>query len=328
MKILLTCLLAGLVFALSPGIAQVKNKPGQRTIGVLFWHASPNDRAALGGFREGLKATGQSFHIVERHADSDRKKAAAHLRAFEARAVDLVVALGTEATRIAAATLKRTPLVFTAVTDPVSSDIVPSWKGSGSFLAGNSNHIDAGRVLTDFKRSLPGLTTLGVLNTRGNPVSAAEIRGMEQTLRSRASLGIRLEIRTVKPKEDIAAAAGDLLKTVDALWIPIDFGVYSRMEVVAAVARERRKPLVTTTQKAIPHAVVGVLPDYHTLGMQAVEIMDRILNRGVEPGAIPVGTMQGRILVLNLKAARRIAYSIPVEALASADRILTENKRP
>lgn len=328
MKILFPCLLAGLVFALPAGIAQEKNKPEQRTIGVLFWHDSPNDRAAYEGLCEGLKATGQSYRLVERQADSSREKAAVHLRAFEARAVDLVVALGTEATRIAAATLKHTPLVFTAVTDPVSSRIVPSWKGSGSFLAGNSNHIDAGRVLTDFKRSLPGLTTLGVLHTRGNPVSAAEIRGMEETLRSRASLGIRLKTRMVKPDEDIAAAARDLLKTADALWIPIDFGVYSRMEVVAAVAREQRKPLVTTTQKAIPHAVVGVLPDYHTLGMRVVEIMDRILNQGVEPGAIPVGTLQGRILVLNLKAARRIACAIPVEALASADRILTEKKRP
>jgi len=323
---LLSLLPVSLLFLVDLSAAQ--DRTAGKTIGVLFWHESPNDVAALAGIKEGLKATGRPFRLIERHAGSDRKKAESQLRAFEEARVDLVLALGTEATRIAARTLKRTPLVFTAVTDPVSSGIVPSWKGSGSFLAGNSNHIDSCRVVTDFKQTLPGLTSLGVLHTENNRVSAAEIRSMKRALVKRASLGIRLEVRTLKAGEDIEAAADKLLNTVDALWIPIDFGVYSRIEKVAAAARRHRIPLVTTTKKAMPHALISVLPDYHTLGMLAVEIVDRILRRTIEPGAIPIGAMQGRILVLNLEAARSIRLQVPIQALASADRILSEKKQP
>ena len=39
-------------------IASVPLTAQPRTLGVLFWHESPNDQAALEGFREGLDATG------------------------------------------------------------------------------------------------------------------------------------------------------------------------------------------------------------------------------------------------------------------------------
>jgi len=297
-------------------------------VGVLYWHESPNDPAAIHGLKEGIAATGRPFHLIVRHAGSDPERAKQFLREFKGLGVRLVVALGTEATRIAADELKDTdiPLVFTAVTDPVSSGIVPSWRGSGSFIAGNSNHIDPNRVLTDFRSALPGLKTLGVLHSPDNRVSRAEIEGLQAALKKRASLGVRLLPRTVQAPDKLPAATDALLAECDALWIPIDYAVYSRLDVVAAAARRFKKPLVTTTRKAVPEAVVAVLPDYHTLGMLAVEIIDRVLRQGVEPGAIPVGVMQGRILVINLEAARHAGIEVPIRALAAADRIIPEKK--
>lgn len=297
-------------------------------VGVLYWHESPNDKAAFKGLKDGIAATGRAFQLIVRHARSDQERASQFIREFKHLGVRLVVALGTEATRIAAAELKGTdiPLVFTAVTDPVSSGIVPSWKGSGSFIAGNSNHIDPNRVLDDLRRALPGLKTLGVLHSPENRVSRAEIQGLEAALKERASLGIRLLPRAVRSPDTLAAATDAVLAECDALWIPIDYAVYSRLDVVAAAARRLEKPLVTTTRKAVPEAVVAVLPDYHTLGMLAVEIIDRVLLHGVEPGAIPVGVMQGRILVINLEAARHAGIEVPIRALAAADRIIPEKK--
>lgn len=296
------------------------------TIGVLFWHDSPNDQTAFAGLREGLDATGRKFTLVVRRADSSPKKARACLAEFRQRPVDLVVAMGTEATRLARAHLQGIPLVFTAVTDPVSSGVVSSWKGSGSFVAGNSNHIAPHRVLDDFRRTLPGLRALAVLHSPDNLVSRAEIEGMQAELRKRASLGIRLVVRPVRDAAEVAAAAETALAESDALWIPIDYGIYTHMDVIAATARQLGKPIVTTAQKAAPHAVVAILPDYHTLGMSAVDIIDRILRRGIEPGAIPIGVMQGRILVVNLRAARRLGVRVPIEALAAADRIVPDDQ--
>ncbi|MBN2491205.1 MAG: ABC transporter substrate-binding protein, partial [Planctomycetes bacterium] len=295
--------------------------------GVLFWHDSPNDQIALAGLREGLTATGRPFELVVRDADSDPARAAGHIAEFCARPVGAIVALGTEAARIAAAETRGIPVVFTAVTDPVNSGIVPSWKGSGSLVAGNSNHIDPNRVINDFKRAVPALRALGVLSSPDNRVSRAEIEGMEAALRERASLGIRLVRRSVAAPGDLVAAAEALLAESDALWIPIDYAVYSHIDAVAEVARRHRKPIVTTSQKVELHATVAVLPDYHVLGMQAVEILDRILRRGVEPGRIPVGVMQGRLLVINLEAARQCGVAVPIPALAAADRIVPERPR-
>lgn len=315
-------LLVGLLTA--PGGA-----PGERRIGVLFWHDSPADRLALAGVVEGIRVAGLPWRLLVRRARSNPEAARRHLEAFARERVDLVLTFGTEATRRGLRYLRGRglPLVFTAVTDPVGAGIVPSWRGSGSFYAGNSNHIGADRLLDDFRRVLPELRVLGVLFTPGNPVSQGEIRDMRAVLERRASLGIRLRPRAVPPGTDPGAAARELLWEVDALWVPIDYGVYTRLGGVVAAARAARRPLLTTNPKAVPYAVAAVLPDYHTLGMQAVVLMRRILVEGVEPGSLPVGTLRSRFLVLNLAAARAVGLRLTPRALAGADRILTEAGR-
>ena len=66
-------------------------------IGVLFWHDSPNDTAALSGVKEGFRLAGMNaeFDVVD--AGEDRPKADAALAGWERRKFDLVYAMGTSA---------------------------------------------------------------------------------------------------------------------------------------------------------------------------------------------------------------------------------------
>ncbi len=320
---------AGVVLACAAAGAGAQAEPAGRawTIGVLFWHDSPNDRRAFAGFKRGLGIAGREARLLERSAERDPARAVKHLDAFRAARVDCILALGTRAARAAAERVTDIPVVFTAVTDPVSSGVVGSWRGSGRNLAGNSNHLSPDRVVTDIKRTLPRLRTIAVLHEAGNPVSEAEIAGVEGALVRRASVGIRLVRRAIAPDGDVEATIRELAGTVQAIWVPIDFAVYSRIDAVAAAAAKTRTPLITTAPRARAHAVLSILPHYGTLGMHAVDIVDRIVRRGIEPGAIPVGTLRGRLLVIDLDRAAAVGLEIPIGALAAADQIVRRRAR-
>lgn len=312
--------IAAVVTAAATATGQATPKTPLR-FGVLFWHDAPNDKTTFDGFRRGWEIAKRPVTYDIRHAQQTREVAERHLRAFREADVDAVLTLGTEAT-LAGRTVTDRPVIFSAVTNPFATKIVPDWAGSRRNLAGNSNYIDPDRVITEVRRAFPTLRALGVLRTKGNAVSETEIQGVLDALEVRASLGIRLAVGVAEDDAAIVRTAAALLDRVDALWIPIDYAVNGRIQEIAALARRARKPIITTNPRATPNAVVSILCDYHTLGMQAAAIADRVLTGGAEPGALPVGRLKGRILVLNIRAARAIDLALPVAAMAAADRII------
>ncbi len=302
-------------------------------IGVLFWHDSPNDEVALDGIRAAFAETRHAHELIVRNADSDSDKAASILDEFLGEGdatdtpatVDLVFAMGTRATLLAAERIDEIPIVFTAVTNPVQSRIVPSWKGSGRNLAGNSNWIDSETLLRVFGQAVPGLARVGILRSSvSGEVSAAELQAMRKFLAKKDAPAIEVIEKVVAAPSEIKSAVGALAASdVQAIWIPIDFLIYSNMKEVLAAIEPHRIPLVSSSLKATrAGAVAGVVVDYTLLGKRAVVIALDILEGRKEPGAIPVGTMNAHKIVVNLAAARRCRYELPLSLLVSADSIL------
>ena len=312
---------------LPAGVHAVPRPAGKWRIGVLFWHESPNDLAALRGIREGLSETGKDYDLIVERADSRKEEAIRILRRFREEAVDLLFAMGTEAALLAAAGVTDIPIVFTAVTNPVESGVVGSWKGSGRNIAGNSNWIGPDTVLHVFRLAVPRLERLGILRSRTTGVvSAAELRGMREYLARPGAPAVAIVEEVADGVTDIRAAVDRLIGSgVRAIWIPIDFLVYENMEKVLETVRPHGIPLVSSSLKgAKAGAVAGVLVDYAMLGKRAVVCALDILEKGCPPGSLPIGTMKGYEVVVNLTAARRCGYEIPLSLLALADLILED----
>lgn len=315
--------------AVLAGVADAQQEDGRR-IGVLVWHRSPNDLRALEGIRAALDLAGRPHELLVEEADSQEERAVAILGGFRERGVELVVAMGTEAALLCKEHERTLPVVFTAVTNPVESGIVPSWEGSGTNVAGNSNWVPPETVIALFRRAVPGLRRLGVLrSSETGVVSAAELRAMRRHLTQLRPGETPIEIdEVVVDSVDGLEAAVDRLAgdECQAIWIPIDFLVYENMDRVTRAAAARRMPLVSSSLRgANSGAVAGVLVDYEMLGERAALIALDILERGRNPGSIPVGTMQGYQVVVNLAAARRLGYDLPLPLLALADRLVDED---
>jgi len=310
------------VLAVTPASPAVGGRERPR-VGVLFWHDSPNDRVAFEGVRQGFALAGRDpiFEVVEARGDDSAARVA--LRDFEARRVDLVYALGTGAALRARDEVKETPVVFTAVTDPVGSGVVGSSDGSRRNLCGTATGVNPGDTLRVFRAALPDLRRLGVVHDPGNPVSRGEVAAMKEAARS-LDPPVELVIRE-RAAADLAEPGvlgrevALALKGTDALWIPIDIAVYGRAGEAAEAAAAAKRPVFATAPAASrTAAAVSVTVDFHALGRRSVVLAMAAL-RGEDPGKIPVLRPRSYRVILNLEASRRSGFEIPLALLASAD---------
>jgi ABC-type uncharacterized transport system substrate-binding protein len=180
-----------------------------------------------------------------------------------------------------------------------------------------------------FRRAVPALRRLGVLrSTETGVVSEAELRAMRRHLTELRPGEPEIEIveEVVGEVDELERAIGRLAAAgCQAVWIPIDFLVYENIDRVTVAAAANRLPLVSSSLRgAMSGAVAGVFVDYEMLGERAALIALDVLERGVDPGSIPVGTMEGYQVVVNLAASRRLGYDLPLPLLALADLLLDE----
>ncbi|MCA9319077.1 MAG: hypothetical protein KDB53_00010 [Planctomycetes bacterium] len=315
--------LAGVLLSIQP-LANREAQPPAGEIAVLLWHDSPNDRSALLGLKRGLLALGLAdrLRVIELQGDADRAEREL-VRIESNRGAALVVALGTEAARLARRHLVTTPVVFTAVTNPVLSGVVASWDGAGGRICGNSNWLDAAELIRTFRLALPEMRTLAVLRSDGNAVSAAEVAEAREVIRLERDLDLKDCV--VREPAELDAVLAAALSSADALWIPIDFQLYQE-EPQARIMRRARQagvPVVSSTKRCAGAGALLVLTiDYELLGLQAAGLVKRVLLDGQDPGAIPVGRLSSHRMILDVGAARAIGRSLPLDLVFRAHQIL------
>ncbi len=301
-------------------------------VGVLYWHRSPNDLAAERGIRKAFELRGMACEFVVHHADGDERKARAWLDTCRDQGLDLLFTMGTRATFLAEGWVGSLPIVFAAVTNPVEAGFAPSFgervRRSSTLvrMTGTSNWLPPETVLHVFRLAVPGMRRLGILRSSASGfVSAVELRGLRDSVAKSAGASEQeLEVVEVvlDPRFGIRQAVDEVLAaSVDALWIPIDFDIYQESAVIAEHLEGRRVPVLSSSLRATKDAaIVGIVVDYELLGQKAAAMAFDILEGRRAPEDMPVETMQGYQIVINLEAAKRYGYEVPLPMLAVADR--------
>ena len=97
------------------------------------------------GFIDGLKEKGyeegKNVTFDQQNAQGEQANAQTICKQFADSNKDLIFAIATPAAQAAYNSTKDIPIVFTAVTDPVSAEIAKDWKSSGTNVTGTSDKV-------------------------------------------------------------------------------------------------------------------------------------------------------------------------------------------
>ena len=226
-----------------------------------------------------------------------------------AESSDVVLAIATPSAQSLANTTQTTPVIFSAVTDPVSAKLVESREHPGGNVTGTSDQ-SSDAISTQInliKKVLPKAKTIGILYTQSEQNSVVQKDEAKRLLEEK---GFTVVEKTILDSNNVKAAAESLMAEVDMVFVPTDNIISSTMETVKQVSIKHKVPVFGGSTEMV---AVGGLYNYGTnyeeLGRQTARMLIRVL-KGEKPENIAVELPEKLELHTNQEMADALGIDI------------------
>lgn len=270
------------------------------SIGIATIQSHPALDAVAAGFKEAFAEAGVDVKFDEQNAQGDQTTLTNIANTFASSSQDGFLAIATPTAQALANVITDRPIVFAAVTDPVSAGLLGSWDAPDANLTGVSDLNPMGDQLDLIKEAMPDAKTVGIVYSSGEVNSEVQV---QEATEAAKTIGLEIKTATVTNSSEVQQAAESL--DVDAFLIPTDNTVVSAAESVIQVAEHKQAPVFASDASTIERgAVAGLSVNYTQQGKDAAAVMLKMLN-GTPASDIPVETQKEFDLFVNETAAEK-----------------------
>ena len=313
-KLLAPLLVVGILLASLISLHQLKadKKKDVFRIGISQFITHQSLDATREGFVDELAKQG---YVEGKNIEIDLQNAQGEQRNLKtisqqlAESSDVVLAIATPSAQSLANTTQTTPVIFSAVTDPVSAKLVESREHPGGNVTGTSDQ-SSDAISTQInliKKVLPKAKTIGILYTQSEPNSVVQKDEAKRLLEEK---GFTVVEKTILDSNNVKAAAESLMAEVDMVFVPTDNIISSTMETVKQVSIKHKVPVFGGSTEMV---AVGGLYNYGTnyeeLGRQTARMLIRVL-KGEKPENIAVELPEKLELHTNQEMADALGIDI------------------
>lgn len=313
-KLLAPLLVVGILLTSLISLHQLKadKKKDVFRIGISQFITHQSLDATREGFVDELAKQG---YIEGKNIEIDLQNAQGEQRNLKtisqqlAESSDVVLAIATPSAQSLTNTTQTTPVIFSAVTDPVSAKLVEAREHPGGNVTGTSDQ-SSDAISTQInliKKVLPKAKTIGILYTQSEPNSVVQKDEAKRLLEEK---GFTVVEKTILDSNNVKAAAESLMAEVDMVFVPTDNIISSTMETVKQVSIKHKVPVFGGSTEMI---AVGGLYNYGTnyeeLGRQTARMLVRVL-KGEKPENIAVELPEKLELHTNKEMADALGIDI------------------
>ncbi|MBR2571572.1 MAG: ABC transporter substrate-binding protein [Clostridia bacterium] len=260
---------------------------------------------------------GVAFEISYQNCNADANVLNQIVSNFVADQVDLMVGVATPVAMTMQTLTEDTgiPVVFAAVTDPVSAGLVESLEAPGANITGTSDYLDTAAVFNLIFAANPDAKLIGLLYDVGQDASATPIADAKALLDSKGIAYKEYTGTTVD--EVILAAQAAVADGVDAIFTPQDNTVMTAELSIYETVAEAGIPHYTGADSfALNGAFLGYGVDYANLGVETADLVSEILVDGASPAQTPVKTFDNGTATVNTETCEAIGFDY--DAIAEA----------
>ena len=294
-------------------------------IGVLTASWGPTPQVI--GLRDGLRELGyrdhEHFFLGIRFTQGDTAALVAAARKLVQDGAELLFADADDSAKAAQMATTRVPIVFAGVADPIGTGLVHSFPYPGGNVTGVA---DLGLELSPkrleiFRDIIPDLQRVLYLYHATDAYSMAALKLYHDAA---SALGIVLVEQAVRSEEEAQAKLTQSHKgDVDGILAPLSLALNLPGEILKA-ASQRAIPTMFSIHGRflVEHGgLASYGADAYASGRQAARLVEKI-SKGTAPAAIPVEVNSTIELVINLKVAAALGYTIAPQVLYRADRLI------
>ena len=290
---------------------------GAVSISVNQFVEHPALDSSVQGFKDALADEGfQDAVFTVHNAQANMPTVLQIVNQIQGEKPDLVLAVATPSAQATVQKIKDIPVLFTAITDPLSAGLVDSMDRPGHNVTGTTdmNPIEAQVALV--REIHPQAKNMGVIYNAGEANSVVQV-GILKT--AAAKYGFELKEAVTANTAGVYQAAQSLVGGVDVIYLPTDNTVISSQESVIKVCLDSKIPLYPGEAESVRKGGVASLAlDYYKLGRQTGVQAARILRGEAQPADMPVETQKETSLVVNLSFAESVGVVLPQSVLDRA----------
>ena len=252
-----------------------------------------------------------TFEISYQNSQADSSIMNQIIADFIADNVDLMVGVATPvAMAMQAATEdNQIPVVFAAVSDPISTELVDSLEAPGANITGSSDYLDTTAVMNLIFAANPDAKKIGLLYDAGQDASTTAIAEAKAYLEGK---GIEYVERTGTNVSEVQLAVSELVADeVDAVFTPSDNTIMQAELSIYETLAEAKIPHYTGADSfALNGAFLGYGVDYANLGVETANMVCDILVNGKGPATYPVQTFDNGTATINTETCAAIGFDL------------------
>jgi len=311
-----------------PLVARAQQPEQMRRVGILMNRAGddPEGQARVNTFRRALEqlgwTEGRNVQIDVRWGEDIveiERKYAAELIAL---APDVILAGGTLSVAALHHVSRTVPIVFAGVGDPVGAGFVESLARPGGNTTGFMVYEFGlgAKWLELLKQLAPNVTRVAVLRDPNNSASVGQFGAVQAAAQS-----LRVEVNpvNVRDADEIKRGLAAFARTPNGGLVVIPNASVSRhRNLIITLAAQHKLPAVYPFRyMATGGGLMSYAPDWVAQYRPAADYVDRVL-KGEKPSNLPVQVPTKYEMVINLKAAKTLGFTVPQSLLARADEVI------
>ena len=313
-KILAMVLCLCLVAACFAGCDTPQSGEETLKVGVIQYMSHPSLDNCYNGVAAALEASDLEVTIDRQIGSSNAAESdcISYAKNMVAANYDMIVAIATPAAQAAFAAVEDTdiPVIFCAVSDPVSAKLVESMEKPGQNCTGTSDVLDLKAQLEMILAFQPEAKTIGILYTASEENSLTNLKNFKEVC---AAKGVTVEASAVQNASDIPAAAEALASKVDCINNFTDNNVVNNLSVLLNSAEKYEIPVYGSEEEQVKNGcMASVSINYVALGKVTGEMAVQVL-KGTNAGEMAVKTITDAELVYNSDVVTGLGLTLPAQ---------------
>lgn len=300
-----------------------------KKIGVIQFTTVPSLDNCYKGFLKGLAdegfTQGKNLTIDFQNAQAEPATADTQAQTMASKKYDLIGAIATPAAMSAYAASKENsiPVVFTAVSNPVSAKLAKSLEQPGTNCTGSCDQLPLEAQIKMIRAFLPKAKKIGILYTTSEPNSVSDLERFKAIA---PKYDFEVVAQGVSNASEVAAGAEALVaKGVDCFNNFTDNNVVNNMKSELQAANKAGVPVFGSEEEQVRNGcLASVSIDYTALGEETGKIAGKILKGEAKPQSTKIYTVSTGKPIYNTDVLAKLKLTVP-DAYKDAVKTATKN---
>jgi len=236
---------------------------------------------------------------------------------------DMLIAITTPILQAALNKVKKIPIVFSSIADPVRAGAGKSFEDHLPHVTGISTMSDFDGMVAVVRECLPEVKRIGTLFV---PAEINSVIYKDALAEAAQKVGLELVAVAVANSAEVVEGANSLCgKDIGAICQISDNTNNVGFTGIANAARKVKIPLFAFVSRHVVTggAAVAVCRDYEQAGRDAAKIAVRIM-KGEDPARIPFSVVQKTSIIINQANADLCGLVLPKTLLERANEVIKE----